>query len=32
MTAEERKYLAEVFSTEFAKLEQMLGWDLADWR
>jgi hypothetical protein len=32
MTAEERKYLAEVFLAEFGKLEQMLGWDLADWR
>lgn len=32
MTAEERNYLAKVFSTEFAELEQMLGWDLSDWK
>jgi len=32
MTAEERKYLVEVFSADIAKLEQMLGWDLRDWR
>ena len=32
MTAEERKYLLEVFSTEIAKLEQMLAWDLSDWK
>ena len=32
MTAEERKYLLEVFLTEIAKLEQMLGWDLSDWK
>lgn len=32
MTPEERKYLSEVFGAEMAKLEQMLGWDLADWR
>lgn len=32
MTPEERKYLLEVFSAEIAKLEQMLGWNLADWR
>jgi len=32
MRPDERKYLAEVFSTEIAKLEQMLAWDLADWR
>ena len=32
MTTEERKYLAEVFSAEIAKLEQLLGWDLADWK
>jgi sulfotransferase family protein len=32
MKAEERKYLLEVFSAEIAKLEQMLGWDLKDWR
>ena len=32
MTPEERKYLLDVFSAEIAKLEQTLGWDLADWR
>ncbi len=32
MTPEERKYLAEVFLAEIAKLERMLGWDLASWR
>jgi predicted GIY-YIG superfamily endonuclease len=32
ITNEERKYLAEVFAAEIAKLEQMLGWDLSDWR
>jgi len=32
MTQEERKYLLTVFSTEIAKLETMLGWDLSDWR
>ena len=32
VTPEERKYLVEVFSAEIAKLERMLGWDLADWR
>lgn len=32
MTSEERKYLLDVFATEIGKLEQMLGWDLADWR
>ena len=32
MTPEERKYLAEVFSAEIAKLEKMLAWDLSDWR
>jgi sulfotransferase family protein len=32
MKPEERKYLAEVFAAEITKLEQMLGWDLADWR
>src|SRR5207302_2646710 len=32
MTGDERKYLTGVFSTEIAKLEQMLGWDLADWK
>lgn len=32
MMIEERKYLSEVFAGEIAKLEQILGWDLADWR
>jgi hypothetical protein len=32
ITPEERKYLSEVFAAEIAKLERMLGWDLADWR
>lgn len=32
MTPEERNYLLEVFSAEIGKLEQMLGWDLAEWR
>lgn len=31
MTAEERKYLSEVYATEINKLEQMLGWDLGNW-
>ena len=32
MRSDERKYLAEVFAAEIARLEQMLGWDLADWK
>ena len=32
MKAEERKYLAEVFAAEIGKLEEMVGWDLAEWR
>ena len=32
MTADERKYLLEVFDSELAKLEQMLGWDLTNWK
>ena len=32
MKPEERKYLADVFAAEIGKLEQMLGWDLKDWR
>jgi hypothetical protein len=32
MTAKERKYLIGVFAAEIGKLEQMLGWDLADWK
>jgi hypothetical protein len=31
MTPEERKYLADVFDAEIAKLEKMLGWDLGQW-
>lgn len=31
MTAEERKYLADVFAPELGKLEKLLGWDLKDW-
>jgi Sulfotransferase domain len=32
MTDKERKYLGEVFAAEISKLEQMLGWDLQDWK
>ena len=32
MTSDERKYLAEIFSAEIMKLEQMLGWDCSDWK
>src|SRR5438874_9824000 len=32
MTSDERRYLAEVFSAEITKLEQMLGWDCSDWK
>ncbi|HJT45813.1 MAG TPA: sulfotransferase [Chthoniobacterales bacterium] len=32
MTADERKYLSEVYGAEITKLEGMLGWDLSDWR
>jgi Sulfotransferase domain len=32
MAHKERKYLSEVFSSEIAKLEQMLGWDLSAWK
>jgi Sulfotransferase domain len=32
MMPDERKYLAGVFLAEIAKLEQMLGWDLSDWK
>ena len=32
MTNEERKYVAEVFAADITKLEQMLGWDLANWK
>ena len=32
MTPDERKYLFEVFATDIAKVKQMLGWDLSDWK
>lgn len=32
MTAEERRYLLEVFSAEITKLEGLLEWELKDWR
>jgi hypothetical protein len=32
MTPEERKYLTKVFAAEIVKLEQMLGWNVADWK
>ena len=32
MRPDERKYLLTVFSAEITKLEQMLGWKLAEWR
>jgi hypothetical protein len=32
MREDERKHLAGVFSAEITKLEQMLGWDLSDWK
>jgi len=32
MKPEERKYLAEVFAADIEKLEQVLGWDLEDWK
>ena len=32
MRPEERKYLAGVFSADITKLEQMLGWNLSDWK
>lgn len=32
MKPEERKLLAEVFAAEIGKLEQMLGWNLSDWK
>jgi hypothetical protein len=32
MTNEERKYLGGFFASEVSKLEQMLGWDLSDWK
>ena len=32
LTLDERKYLYEIFAEDIAKLEQMLGWDCADWK
>jgi hypothetical protein len=32
MRADEREYLLEIFSGEITKLEQLLDWDLADWK
>jgi sulfotransferase family protein len=32
ITAEERKHLYGLFAEDIAKLEQMLGWDCADWK
>jgi hypothetical protein len=32
MRPDERKYLSGVFAAEITKLEQMLAWDLADWK
>ena len=32
MTAEERKYLADVYAAEIQKLERLLGWDLKEWK
>ena len=32
MRKEEREYLSGVFAAEIPKLEQVLGWDLADWK
>ena len=32
MGPEERRYLLEVFAAEIVKLEQILGWDLKDWK
>jgi hypothetical protein len=32
MRPDERKYLSGVFAAEVTKLEQMLGWDLSDWK
>lgn len=32
MRPDERKYLSGVFTAEITKLEQMLGWDLSDWK
>ena len=32
MTSEEQKYLLDVFSADIGKIEQMLGWDLKEWK
>jgi hypothetical protein len=32
MTHEERKVLYEIFAEDIAKLEQMIGWNCADWK
>jgi sulfotransferase family protein len=32
MTADERKYLFGIFAEDIANLEQMLGWNCADWK
>ena len=32
MSPEARDYLQQVFAADIARLEAMLGWDLADWR
>ena len=32
LTLDERKYLYGIFADDIAKLEQMLGWDCADWK
>ena len=32
MAAEERRYLYAIFGWDIAKLEELLGWDCADWK
>jgi hypothetical protein len=32
MSADERRYLCEIFATEIEKVERMLNWDCADWK
>ena len=32
MTREERQYLYELYKTDIARLEQLLGWDCSDWK
>jgi hypothetical protein len=32
MSAQERKYLYDIFAAEIASVEQMLGWDCSDWK